>query len=329
MLNGAAVMDVALLVISGSETCPQPQTMEHLAAADIMGLNHIVVVQNKIDVIDKERALKNFEEIKNFVTGTAAEKSKIIPTSAQLGVNIDALLQYIVENVPEPQIDLSLPPRMIAIRSFDVNKPGAIDNYDNLKGAIIGGSLERGVLRLGQKLEIRPGLMKRDKQTGKEICVPLITTVVSLSSEKTALTEARPGGLIGVGTLIDPSLGKGDGLVGQVLGPPGSLPCVYQELELDYRLMSRAIGSSEVQKISRMKEGEKVLLNVGSLTTRGLVKNIKKKANQRLMTVSLEVPVCADIGQKCAVSRRIEDSWRLIGWGKITPASVILPIGSI
>ena len=51
MLNGAAVMDGALLLIAANETCPQPQTSEHLAAVEIMRLQHIIILQNKIDLI--------------------------------------------------------------------------------------------------------------------------------------------------------------------------------------------------------------------------------------------------------------------------------------
>lgn len=51
MLNGAAVMDAALLLIAGNESCPQPQTSEHLAAVEIMQLNHLLILQNKIDII--------------------------------------------------------------------------------------------------------------------------------------------------------------------------------------------------------------------------------------------------------------------------------------
>ena len=56
MLNGAAVMDAVLLLIAGNETCPQPQTSEHLAAIEIMKLRHIVILQNKIDLVKEAQA---------------------------------------------------------------------------------------------------------------------------------------------------------------------------------------------------------------------------------------------------------------------------------
>ena len=51
MLAGAAVMDSALLLVAGNQPCPQPQTSEHLAAVDIMQLDQIIILQNKIDII--------------------------------------------------------------------------------------------------------------------------------------------------------------------------------------------------------------------------------------------------------------------------------------
>jgi len=54
MLAGAAVMDSALLLVAGNQPCPQPKTSEHLAAVEIMKLQHIIIVQNKIDLIVRE-----------------------------------------------------------------------------------------------------------------------------------------------------------------------------------------------------------------------------------------------------------------------------------
>ena len=95
MINGACLMDVALLVISANNPCPQPQTTEHLKALTVMGVEKIIILQNKIDLVDKEGALKSLKEIKNFIKGTIAENSPIIPISAQLNININILLEHI------------------------------------------------------------------------------------------------------------------------------------------------------------------------------------------------------------------------------------------
>ncbi len=72
MLNGAAVMDAALLLVSANESCPQPQTAEHLAAIEIMRLKDIIIVQNKVDLIDSETALEQYRQIQEFVNGVFA-----------------------------------------------------------------------------------------------------------------------------------------------------------------------------------------------------------------------------------------------------------------
>lgn len=89
MLNGAAVMDAALLLVAGNEPCPQPQTSEHLAAVEIMQLKNLLILQNKIDLINESQAKDQQDQIKNFVEGTVADSAPIIPISAQLKYNVD------------------------------------------------------------------------------------------------------------------------------------------------------------------------------------------------------------------------------------------------
>ena len=187
MLTGAAVMDAALLIIAGNMPCPQPQTSEHLAAVDIMQLNHILIVQNKIDIVfkDETAAKKNFVEIKKFITGTRAEKSPIIPISAQLKYNVDAVCQYISEYIPVPIRDFSSSPRLIVIRSFDVNKPG--EEVEHLKGGVAGGSILNGVLKVGDEIEIRPGIITKDAQ-GQSKWSPIFSRIVSLLAGRTTFS---------------------------------------------------------------------------------------------------------------------------------------------
>ena len=150
MLNGAAVMDAALLLIAGNESCPQPQTSEHLAAVEIMKLRDVIILQNKVDLIRENAAEEHWQSIVKFVKGTVADGAPIVPISAQLKYNIDAVNEYIVKRVPIPVRDFTTSPRLIVIRSFDVNKPGA--EVADLKGGVAGGSILSGVLRLGQEI---------------------------------------------------------------------------------------------------------------------------------------------------------------------------------
>ncbi len=147
-----------------------------------------------------------------------------MPISAQLKYNIDAVNEYIVKRIPIPVRDFTSDPRLIVIRSFDVNKPGS--EVDDLKGGVAGGSILTGVLRLGQEVEIRPGIVTKDN-AGRNKCQPIFSRIMSLHAENNLLQFAVPGGLIGVGTRIDPTLCRADRLVGQVLGAVGKLPKIF------------------------------------------------------------------------------------------------------
>ena len=115
-----------------------------------------------VDLIKREQAMVQFESIRNFVSGTVAEKAPIIPISAQLKYNIDVVCEYIVKAIPLPIRDYTSSPHMIIIRSFDVNKPG--QRADQLIGGVAGGSILKGVLQLGDEIEISPGLVSKDTQ---------------------------------------------------------------------------------------------------------------------------------------------------------------------
>ncbi|MEM3073805.1 MAG: translation initiation factor IF-2 subunit gamma [Nitrososphaerales archaeon] len=135
MLSGAAVMDGAILVIAANEQVPQPQTREHLLALEMLGMRHIVIVQNKVELIDDQKALESYHAIKRFTAGTVAENAAIIPISAQNRINIDAVIEAIETHIPTPKRETQAPPFMQILRSFDVNKPGI--KVHDLKGGVV------------------------------------------------------------------------------------------------------------------------------------------------------------------------------------------------
>jgi len=324
MLNGAAVMDAALLLIAGDTTCPQPQTSEHLAAIEIMKLKHILILQNKIDLVKEDKAKQNYQEIMKFVQGTVAEGAPVVPISAQLKYNIEVVCEYIIKKIPKPLRDFTSEPRLIVIRSFDVNKPGC--EVDDLKGGVAGGSILQGVLKVGQELEVRPGIVTRDND-GKLKCMPIYSRILSLCAEENDLLYAVPGGLIGVGTKIDPTLSRADRMVGQVLGAVGALPAIYSDLEIQFYLLRKLLGvrtegDKKGAKVQKLSKGEVLMVNIGSLTTGGRVLAVKND----LAKIALTQPVCTEVGEKIALSRRIEKHWRLIGWGQINRGISVNPV---
>ncbi|XP_059317723.1 eukaryotic translation initiation factor 2 subunit gamma-like isoform X1 [Lycium ferocissimum] len=348
MLNGAAIMDGALLLIAANESCPQPQTSEHLAAVEIMRLQHIIILQNKVDLVQENVAINQHEAIQKFIQGTVADGAPVVPISAQLKYNIDVVCEYIVKKIPIPERNFISPPNMIVIRSFDVNKPGF--EVDDIRGGVAGGSIlkvffsfpaingmlppkislledvqdkllirffAQGVLKVNQLIEVRPGIVVKD-ESGNIKCTPIYSRIVSLFAEQNELQFAVPGGLIGVGTTMDPTLTRADRLVGQVLGEVGSLPEIFVELEVNFFLLRRLLGvrtkDSERQgKVSKLAKGEILMLNIGSMSTGARVVAVKNV----FAKLQLTSPVCTSKGEKIALSRRIEKHWRLIGWGQI------------
>lgn len=322
MLNGAAVMDAALLLIAGNETCPQPQTSEHLAAVEIMKLPNIIIIQNKVDLVKQEVAKAQHEQIRKFVAGTVADSAPIIPISAVLKYNVDIVCEYIARQIPVPRRNFTGVPRLIVIRSFDVNKPG--EDVESLKGGVAGGSILQGVLKVGDEIEIRPGIVTKEAD-GSLKCTAIFSRIMSLYAEQNDLQYAVPGGLIGVGTKIDPTLTRGDRLVGHVLGLKDHLPEVFIEVEISFYLLRRLLGVKTMEgtkqaKVTKLSKGEVLMVNIGSTSTGGRVVKVDEGedgTSQPLARILLTQPVCTQENEKLALSRRVDKHWRLIGWGEI------------
>lgn len=309
MLSGAAIMDGAILVIAANEPCPQPQTREHLTALDLSGIKNIVIVQNKIDLVTEKNAVKNYEQILKFVKGTCAENAPIIPVSAHQDINIDVLIKAMEEHIPTPERDLNKSPVMYTARSFDINKPGA--RPDKLKGGVIGGSLIQGVLKQGEEIEICPG--RRIEEAGRQKIETITTKVDSLFTGGKSVKEASPGGLIAIGTRLDPARTKSDSYAGKVIGKVGNLPPTMENFNLSVNLLKRVVGTIDEKNVDPIKTNEPLMLTIGTATTVGIVKEFHGEK----IGVKLKLPVCANIGQRIAISRRIDGRWHLIGYGEI------------
>ncbi|QRV13515.1 translation initiation factor IF-2 subunit gamma [Haloterrigena salifodinae] len=310
MLSGASLMDGAVLVVSANEPVPQPQTEEHLMALDIIGIDNIVIAQNKVDLVSSDQARQNYEEIQEFVEGTVAEGAPVVPVSAGQEVNLDLLIQAIEEEIPTPDRDPDANPRMHVARSFDINKPGT--SAKDLAGGVLGGSLVQGQLEVDDEIEIRPG--REVEEGGQTEYVPIETTVRSLQAGGETVDTVTPGGLLGVGTGLDPSLTKGDALAGRLAGPPGSLPPTWQSFTMEVDLLERVVGAESGETVDEISTGEPLMMTVGTATTVGAVTS----AREGECEVNLKRPVAAEPGAKIAINRRIGARWRLIGLGTLT-----------
>ena len=309
MLSGAAIMDGALVLISANEPCPQPQTREHIMALEIIGIKNIVVIQNKVDLVDEKQAMENYKAIKQFLKTTPYRDAPIIPLSAQHGVNIDVLIETIEKSIKTPKRDVKLSPLMFVARSFDVNKPGGLPK--DIIGGILGGSLKQGKLKVNEEIEIRPGIAFTEKN--QKVWKPIKTKIIGLMSGEKKVDEIKPGGSIAILTNLDPSIVKSDSLAGDVVGFPGKLPDVFYELTLETHLLERVVGSKQDLNVEPIKINETLMLNVNSAATVGIVSKIGKNE----IILKLKIPVCAGEKSRVTISRLIEHRFRLIGYGII------------
>lgn len=303
VLSGAALMDGALLVIAANEKCPQPQTAEHLKALDIVGIKAVIIVQNKIDLVDEKRAIESYNEIKAFVRGTVAEKAPIIPVSALHGANIDTLIETIEKVIPTPRRDIGSSPRFYIARSFDINRPGT--PVDQLAGGVIGGSLTAGVLKTGDEIEIVPGTKTGDRYS------KIRTKIVTVVQSGQQLAEAKPGGLVALQTELDPALTRGDLMAGNIAGLPGKLPPCSDTVKFEPKLFDYVIGTEGREKVTPIKIGEPLMMTAAVSKTVGVVTS----AGGGRAEVKLKIPICIEKAAKLALFRQVGGRWHLIGYG--------------
>jgi len=307
MLSGAAIVDGALLLVAANEKCPQPQTKEHLMALQITGIKKVIIVQNKIDLVSHEEAVENYAQIREFLKNTPYHDIPVIPISARANVNIDMLLKAIQEHIPTPPRDSHKDPLMLVARSFDVNRPGY--KPASLVGGVLGGTVKQGKFSVGQEIEIVPGYMVEEKN--KKIWRPLKTKIVQIFSGGAPVNEILPGGSMAFGTSLDPSIVKSDSLTGSLVGLSGKLPSTYYQITIDTSLLERVVGTEHEIEVKPLAKGEVLMLNTYSAATVGIVLDPSKKNT----TCVLKKPICAYPGDRITISRRVEDRFRLIGYG--------------
>jgi len=305
MLSGSALMDGAILVVAANEKVPQPQTREHLLALQVLGIQQIVLVQNKADLTDYNAASENYEQIKEFVKGSVAQNAPVIPISAQHKLNIDSLIEAIENSIKTPPRKREASAVMHVLRSFDINKPGI--PVKQVKGGVIGGALVQGEFAIEDEIEIRPGFL--DEKRGKY--EPINSTIATLGTGAGLVEKVKPGGLVAIGTKLDPTFVKRDSLIGSVVGKPDALPDDVDDMSVEVHLFDTAVGTQDMVKVEPIKSKEPLRLNVGTAATLGTVSSVKDGK----VEVKLRKPVCLMPNSRVAISRRITDRWRLIGAG--------------
>ncbi len=306
MLSGAAIIDAAILVVAANEGI-KPQTREHLMALQAKRIEHVIVVQNKIDLVTKEQASKSYKEIKEFLKGKY-DAAPVIPVSAQQDVNLDKIYQAIAE-VPIPTRTQEGAPIFLIARSFDINKPGTLP--ETLHGAVLGGTLKQGTLKVGDTLEIRPGRMI--KEANQYHYKSLTTKVARLFNGSTEVPALTPGGSMSVETELDMAVGKNDALSGCVASLPGKLPEASETLKITYTLFPEIFGTAGHNKVEALKPSETVMLSINTSMTIGVIKKLDKVNAE----ITLKIPTIAYKGDNVGIARNVNNHWRLIGHGSV------------
>lgn len=313
MMNGACVMDDVILVESGSNAIiPAPQTVEHFKITKEIGISTKFICLNKVDLMMKDinGITSTMESLRTFVDNP---EIPIIPVSATLKYNIDVLCEYLANlDIPHKNIASSL--KMLIIRSFNVNNPKT--KIAELKGGVVGGSLTRGMLKVGDDVSIYPGYISKNSDGETWSYRPLKCKTLSINSDKNSLESAISGGLIGVQLNIDPSMTKDDDLVGQVMFKNDFTDMkVYHGLKIQFTKMASD---------RKIKKNDKLSVNVNS-------NNIKCKVckiTTNHIYLDLEKPVCVELGDKVTInlpSEKQEDGLKnmdegiseILGYGKI------------
>ena len=307
MLSGAAIIDAAILVIAANEGI-RPQTREHFIALQAKKIKNIIILQNKIDLVSKEQAIKNYKEIKELIKGTIAENSPIIPISAQQEVNIEKVFEELCK-LEIPKRETNTTPLFLIARSFDINRPGTL--IENLNGGALGGILKKGKLKVGDEIEIKPGLTitKANQKSYKT----LTTKILSLYKGNKSVKEIFPGASISIETSLDPFLTKTDSLTGCVAGLKNTLPDITDTLKIKIQLFKEVLGIQEHKDIQPIKTKEILMLNINTTITVGTVEKISGEE----IELNLNIPVIALEGDNAGIARNIDGHWRLIGFGKI------------
>jgi len=312
MLGNIDLMHGVIIVVSATEPIKnKPQLIQHLAAAKLANFKKIIVCLNKLDLVSKEVALSRKHELEILLDKIGLKPQIIIPTSFNKNIGLEWLLKSIMEIIPPIDNNCNKIPKFNVSRSFDINKPGC--EWNKIIGGVIGGSVCTGKFKIGDMIEIRPGIISKNI-SGNLFCQPIKTTIKSLQSDKQNLDYVMPGGLIAIGTDIDPYYCKADRLIGSTIGLVGSLPFVYSEIELEYYL------TDEFSFKWKPKINDITILQVNTMLIDSKITKIKK----RKITFKLTRPVCAEIKSLILISIKQFDILKIIGYGYIIKGEKII-----
>jgi translation initiation factor 2 subunit 3 len=294
MLSNIEVMDGIILVVSAAEKLSnKPQLLQHMQAIQIGNFENVIVLFNKLDLISKEIAIERKNELDLLLNNYNIKPKVIIPTAINLGIGKENILKAIMTYFP-PNKGNKKDNLFYITRSFNINKNNC--NYKDLKGGVVGGSLLNGNFKVGDEIEIRPGVI--ENVNGNINCKPLISKITSLQSDTLKLDEISSGGLIGIGTNIDSQFTSNDYLSGNIVGIKGTLPKVYTKIKIDYMNINNNI----------INNNDLLYLQIGPMSCKS------KFINNEFY---LEKPCCINERMLIIISKKINNKFNIVGYGNL------------
>lgn len=306
MLSSVNMMDGVIVVVAADQPLSHnPQLIQHLAAVQLYGIQKIIVCMNKIDLMERHIVNERKEELDNMLEEFEIKPYVIIPTSFNKLIGIKYVLKSIMELFkPEDYLkNVDMKPLFRTSRSFDINKPGS--DWMEMNGGVVGGTLFSGMLKVGDTIEIRPGQVSKSKD--KIVCQPFITTIKSIRTDTTELEHIIPGGLIGIGTELDPFYCKNNNMCGNVVGYPGHMPNVYNNININGNIVT-TFGANWQPKKNDMVE-----LSIGTKMCDAKLLNYKNG----VFNFELTKPVCIEDNMMIVICKKIDKILKIVGKGNL------------
>jgi selenocysteine-specific elongation factor len=164
MLAGVGGVDCALLVVDAAEGW-QPQSAEHLAILDLLGIATGVAVLTKVDLVGRDRVAEVAGQVRERLAGTTLAGAAVVETAAPVGLGLDRLRQELdraLDRVPEPP-DRGRP-RLPVDRVFSIRGSGTVVT-GTLSGGALDADAEAVLLPAGRRVRIR-GLQTHGRPAG-------------------------------------------------------------------------------------------------------------------------------------------------------------------
>ena len=302
MMSNIRLMDGIILVVSAAEPIEKkPQLLQHIAAIKLSKIKNVIVLLNKLDLVSKKVAMERYSSLVEVLNKNDIEPRRIIPVCMNHMIGVDMVLESIMEFMPPTEKNVDVEPLFMISRSFDVNHPHTY--YTDIVGGVVGGSMLRGQFKVGDEIEICPGIVSNNN--GILEWNPHHTIISSLKSDTIELTNVLPGGLIGIGTDIDPYYCKNDGMAGQMVGLKGKMPPTILTLTTTFEKIEFDGNSWEP------KNGANITVITGTYCCDGKITSF----DDHNITIILQRPVCLDKENMIVLCEKTREAFHIVGCG--------------